>query len=108
MTDTDTYDREPLAEKTVKVPSKSAVTDLPVNELRVAVRYWRKADAHLSNITVYDRIDEIIDEIERLRIENWQLKGALGYPVPADIPESTEFKCGLCEARRIDAENDRH
>lgn len=39
-------------------------------------------------------------EIERLRIENWQLKGALGYPVPADIPESKEFKCGLCDARR--------
>lgn len=39
------------------------------------------------------------DEIERLRLENWQLKGALGYPVPADIPEG-EFKCGLCDARR--------
>jgi hypothetical protein len=38
-------------------------------------------------------------EIERLRIENWQLKGALGYPVPGNIPEG-DFKCGLCDARR--------
>ncbi len=41
-------------------------------------------------------------EINRLTIENWQLKGALGYPVPGHIPESTEFKCGLCDARRND------
>ena len=38
-------------------------------------------------------------EIKRLRLENWQLKGALGYPVPSDIPEGN-FKCGLCDARR--------
>lgn len=38
-------------------------------------------------------------EIERLTLENWQLKGALGYPVPGDIPEG-DFKCGLCDARR--------
>ncbi len=37
-------------------------------------------------------------EIERLMIENWQLKGALGYEVPGDIP-CGEFKCGLCEAK---------
>ena len=37
-------------------------------------------------------------EIARLTLENWQLKGALGYPVPGDIPEGP-FKCGLCEAR---------
>lgn len=38
-------------------------------------------------------------EIGRLRVENWQLKGALGYPVPSHIPEG-DFKCGLCDARR--------
>ena len=38
-------------------------------------------------------------EIERLTIENWQLKGALGYEVPGDIPEGP-FKCGICDARR--------
>jgi hypothetical protein len=38
-------------------------------------------------------------EIERLTLENWQLKGALGYEVPGDIPEG-DFKCGLCDARR--------
>lgn len=41
---------------------------------------------------------EAADEIERLTLENWQLKGALGYPVPGDIPEGS-FKCGLCDAR---------
>ena len=46
-----------------------------------------------------DEIEAARREIERLRIENWQLKGELGYPVPADIPPSTEFKCGLCEAK---------
>jgi uncharacterized small protein (DUF1192 family) len=39
-------------------------------------------------------------EIERLTLENWQLKGALGYPVPGNIPEGP-FKCGLCEARAL-------
>lgn len=27
----------------------------------------------------------------------WQLKGALGYPVPGDIPPG-EFRCGICDA----------
>jgi len=42
-------------------------------------------------------------EIERLLLENWQLKGALGYPVPGAIPEG-EFKCGMCDARRTNRE----
>ena len=39
-------------------------------------------------------------EIERLRTENWQLKQALGYPIPADrdTPQNP-FKCGICDAR---------
>jgi hypothetical protein len=44
---------------------------------------------------------EAADEIERLTLENWQLKGALGYPVPGDIPQGP-FKCGLCEARALE------
>ena len=39
-------------------------------------------------------------EVERLLIENWQLKGALGYEVPGDIPEGS-FRCGSCEARAV-------
>ncbi len=42
----------------------------------------------------------VIDQ-QALRIENWQLKGALGYEVPADIP-CGDFKCGLCEAKSIE------
>ncbi len=40
------------------------------------------------------------DEIKRLTRENWQLKQALGYPIPAehDTPQNP-FKCGACDAR---------
>lgn len=41
-------------------------------------------------------------EIERLTLENWQLKGALGYPVPGSIPDNGPWKCGLCDAKTID------
>jgi hypothetical protein len=50
-----------------------------------------------------DRVQEqnraMYEEIERLKLENWQLKGALGYAIPGDIPKG-DFKCGLCDARR--------
>lgn len=42
-------------------------------------------------------------EINRLKVENWQLKGELGYPVPGHIPPGP-FKCGLCEARATEVE----
>lgn len=40
------------------------------------------------------------NEIERLELENWQLKQACGYPIPADkeTPQNP-FKCGICDAR---------
>lgn len=47
------------------------------------------------------QIQALLRENEQLTLENWQLKGALGYPVPGDIPEGT-FKCGFCETRRRD------
>jgi hypothetical protein len=40
-------------------------------------------------------------EIERLTIELWQAKGALGYSVPGNIP-CGNFVCGLCEAKAIE------
>jgi hypothetical protein len=43
----------------------------------------------------------LLQEINRLTVENWQLRGALGYPVPSNIPETTEFKCGFCESRGL-------
>lgn len=47
-------------------------------------------------------LDSLHREIERLRTENWQLRGALGYAVPASILPG-DFQCGLCgpKARRI-------
>jgi hypothetical protein len=32
--------------------------------------------------------------------ENWQLKQALGYPIPADMDTpNNPFRCGVCDAR---------
>lgn len=43
-------------------------------------------------------------EIERLRVENIQMRFALGYPMPADLERhvlpSNPFQCGVCDARR--------
>jgi len=48
-------------------------------------------------------------KVERLTLENWQLKGALGYAVPGDVPDNGPFKCGLCDAKTrgiIEAEDE--
>lgn len=40
--------------------------------------------------------------IRRLTIENWQLRAALGYPIPSRLERDVEpnpFKCGMCDAR---------
>jgi hypothetical protein len=43
---------------------------------------------------------ELMGEIERLQTENWQLKQACGYPIPADKETiNNPFKCGMCDAR---------
>ena len=46
---------------------------------------------------------EAADEIERLTTENWQLRQACGYPIPADkdTPQNP-FKCGVCDARALE------
>ena len=60
----------------------------------------RLRDATLFPSHRSDIMREAADEIERLTLENWQLKGALGYPVPGHIPNG-DFKCGMCEARAL-------
>lgn len=44
----------------------------------------------------------LVREVQRLRTENWQLKQACGYPIPADkeTPQNP-FKCGICDARAM-------
>lgn len=41
-------------------------------------------------------------ELERLRVENIQLKFACGYPMPANLERyilpSNPFRCGVCDA----------
>ena len=54
-------------------------------------------------IDIDDTCEAAADEIERLRIENIQMRFALGYPMPAHleyhiIPQNP-FKCGICDAR---------
>lgn len=46
-------------------------------------------------------IEKLLAQIKELEVENHQLKGALGYPVPGDIPEGP-FKCGLCTAKEME------
>lgn len=45
-------------------------------------------------------VAELRAEVTRLQTENWQLKQACGYPIPADkeTPQNP-FKCGICDAR---------
>ena len=46
------------------------------------------------------RFQALWNEIERLQTENWQLKQACGYPIPADKETiHNPFKCGICDAR---------
>lgn len=49
-----------------------------------------------------DEITGLRAENERLRIENIQMRFALGYPMPADLEHhilpSNPFKCGTCDA----------
>ena len=75
----------------------------------------RMIEVHIGNLKLAkDEADRharnVATENERLQITIWQLKGALGYPVPGDVPQGN-FKCGLCEAKtaenkRLLADND--
>lgn len=62
-------------------------------------------DAHIRRITLdyLGQIGQLSDEIERLRIENVQMRFALGYPMPAELERHilprNPFKCGVCAAR---------
>lgn len=51
-------------------------------------------------MNLYEIIKAKDAEIERLKTENWQLRQACGYPIPADkeTPQNP-FKCGICDAR---------
>ena len=44
------------------------------------------------------QIEGLENQLNGVRTENWQLKGALGYKVPGHIREG-DFKCGLCDAK---------
>jgi hypothetical protein len=48
-----------------------------------------------------DYIKQLKEESEMWRVKYHQAMGALGYPVPGDIP-CGEIKCGLCEAKAKD------
>ena len=50
-------------------------------------------------------LEEARAENDRLTQENWQLKQACGYSIPADkeTPQNP-FRCGTCDARTIENE----
>ena len=56
------------------------------------------------------KIKKIEEEKKYLEIQLHQARGALGFPVPGDIPEG-DIKCGLCQAKEkriIEAEASRY
>lgn len=55
-------------------------------------------DCHERLKECWDSDTKKADEIYALKTKLHQAEGALGYPVPGDIPEGT-YKCGLCDAK---------
>ena len=59
-----------------------------------------------------DRIEQLEADNTRLRIENIQMRAALGYAICAEderhIIPSNPFKCGVCHARSVRAILFRH
>jgi hypothetical protein len=51
-------------------------------------------------------LERAADEIDRLRVENIQLRFACGYPMPAELEKhiipANPFRCGICDARNSD------
>ena len=56
--------RAKRSEKYGMIKDKESVRDIPVPQLREALSVWRK---HGPNPSTFDRIEDLIDEIERLR-----------------------------------------
>jgi hypothetical protein len=55
------------------------VSKIPVNQLREAVLVWRAQQPGAGMFgpgfpSIYDRVDELIDEIERLRVKSGESK----------------------------------
>jgi hypothetical protein len=50
--------------------------------MRACFPVSRATEANVSALEVHP--SELMGEIERLQTENWQLKQACGYPIPAD------------------------
>lgn len=45
-------------------------------------------------------LTDAADLIASLTTESWQLKQALGYPIPAELESlDNPFRCGICDAR---------
>jgi hypothetical protein len=49
----------------------------------------------------------LIAACKKLGTENWQLRGALGYSVPGDIPDNSNIKNGTAEALQKELEGER-
>jgi hypothetical protein len=68
---------------------------------------WSELTERLRDLAAIDNCQASLEaaaEIERLRVENIQMRFALGYPMPADLERhvlpSNPFQCGVCDARR--------
>ncbi len=80
------------------------MSDPEITELE---RLQALADATMISLQqTLENCDRLTGRLADLKIENWQLRGALGYEVPGQIP-CGDFKCGLCEAKANDIERAR-
>lgn len=73
-------------------------TDQQFFEERVAAGMSNNEDDNFEVQKLEAQLMHQAEVIKKLQVENWQLRGALGQPVPGEIPEGN-FRCGLCEAK---------
>jgi hypothetical protein len=75
-------------------------TEELIERLRANAKKASDCLGHLG-VTLESTIEhQAADRLAALEGENWQLKQALGYPIPAefDTPQNP-FRCGSCAAR---------
>lgn len=84
------------------IPASPAVGDDDLIERLLYVAGWLARDCYATHAGT---VSEAASRLAALQAENWQLKQALGYPIPADkeTPQNP-FKCGTCEASHMRAE----
>lgn len=64
----------------------------------VEVSQFEIDELHIQLQDANERIKMLEGEYKALEVRLYQAMGALGHPIPGNIPEGN-FTCGLCEAK---------